>query len=112
MNRGDIWWARLPEPFGSEPGFHRPVLIIQSDRLNRSRISTVVAAAITRSLRLRSAPGNLYLPQGTGGLSHDSVVNVSQLVTLDRRRLSNPIGHIPPAMLRELDDGLRLVLAL
>ena len=112
MKRGEIWWARLPEPFGSEPGFDRPVVIIQSDRLNRSRIGTVIAAAISRNLRLRIAPGNLYLPRGTGGLNHNSVVNVSQLVTLDRRRLIDLIGHIPPAMVRELDHGLRLVLAL
>jgi mRNA interferase MazF len=112
VNRGEIWWASLPEPFGSEPGFHRPVVIIQSDRFNRSRIDTIIAATITRNLRLRNAPGNVYLPRRTGGLDHDSVVNVSQLVTFDRRRLSNLMGHVPPAKLRELEDGLRLVLAL
>lgn len=112
MNRGEIWWARLPEPFGSEPGFHRPVVIIQSDRFNRSRISTVIAAAVTRNLRLRTGPGNVYLPRRTGGLDHDSVVNASQLVTLDRRRLDRLMGHLPLAKLHELEDGLRLVLAL
>ena len=112
MNRGEIWWARLPEPFGSEPGFHRPVVIIQSDRFNHSRISTIIAAAISRNLRLRFAPGNVYLPRRTGGLDHDSVVNVSQLVTLDRGRLDKLMGHLPPVKLRELEDGLRLVLAL
>jgi mRNA interferase MazF len=112
VNRGEIWWARLPEPFGSEPGFHRPVVIIQSDRFNRSQIDTIIAAAITRNLRLRNAPGNVYLPRRTGGLDHDSVVNVSQLVTLDRRRLSNLMGHLPPAKVGQLEDGLRLVLAL
>jgi mRNA interferase MazF len=112
VNRGEIWWARLPEPFGSEPGSHRPVVIIQSDRFNRSQISTIIVAAITRNLRLRTAPGNVHLPRRTGGLDHDSVVNVSQLVTLDRRRLNHLIGHVPPAKLHELADGLRLVLAL
>jgi mRNA interferase MazF len=87
VNRGEVWWARLPEPFGSEPGFHRPVVIIQSDRFNRSRIATAIVAAVTRNLRLRIAPGNVHLPRRTGGLDHESVVNVSQLVTLDRRRL-------------------------
>ena len=112
MNRGEIWWARLPEPFGSEPGFDRPVVVIQSDRFNRSQISTVIVAAITRNLRLRTAPGNVHLPGRNSGLDHDSVVNVSQLVTLDRRRLSHLIGHVPPGKLGELADGLRLVLAL
>jgi mRNA interferase MazF len=112
VNRGEIWWARLPKPFGSEPAFHRPVVIIQSDRFNRSQISTVIAAALTRNLRLRHAPGNVYLPKKTGGLDHDSVVNVSQLVTLDQRRLSHLLGTLPAARLHELDDGLRLVLAL
>lgn len=112
MNRGEIWWARLPEPFGSEPGFHRPVVIIQSDRFNRSRISTIIAAAISRNLQLRIAPGNVYLPRRTGGLNHDCVVNVSQLVTLDRGRLDKLMGHLPPVKVRELEDGLRLVLAL
>ena len=112
MNRGEIWWARLPEPFGSEPGFHRPVVIIQSDRFNRSRISTLIAAAVTRNLGLRTGPGNVYLPRRTSGLDHDSVVNVSQLVTLDRRRLDRLMGHLSLAKLHELDDGLRLVLAL
>ena len=112
MNRGEIWWARLPEPFGSERGFHRPVVIIQSDRFNRSRISTVIAVAVTRNLQLRTAPGNVYLPKRAGGLDHDSVVNVSQLVTLDRGRLDKLMGHVPPVKLYELEDGLRLVLAL
>jgi mRNA interferase MazF len=112
VHRGEVWWARLPEPFGSEPGFHRPVVIIQSDRFNRSRIATVIVAAVTRNLRLRIAPGNVYLPRRTGGIDHESVVNVSQLVTLDRRRLNNLMGQLPPAKLRELEDGLRLALAL
>ena len=112
MNRGEIWWARLPEPFGSEPGFHRPVVITQSDRFNRSRISTVIAAAVTRNLRLRTVPGNVYLPGRTSGLDHDSVVNVSQLVTLDRGRLNRLMGRLSLAKLHELEDGLRLVLAL
>jgi mRNA interferase MazF len=112
VNRGEVWWARLPEPFGSEPGFHRPVVIIQSDRFNRSQIATVIVAAVTRNLRLRIAPGNVHLPRRTGGLDHESVVNVSQLVTLDWRRLDNLVGQLPLTKLRELEDGLRLALAL
>jgi mRNA interferase MazF len=112
VDRGEIWWARLPEPYGSEPGFDRPVVIIQSERFNRSRISTIIVAAITRNLRLGNAPGNVHLPRRTSGLEHDSVVNVSQLATLDRRRLSRLIGQVPSAQLREIEDGLRLALAL
>jgi mRNA interferase MazF len=88
------------------------VVIIQSDRFNRSQIATVIVAAVTRNLRLRIAPGNVHLPRRTGGLDHESVVNVSQLVTLDRRRLDNLVGQLPLAKLRELEDGLRLALAL
>ena len=112
MDRGEIWWARLPQPFGSEPGFHRPVVVIQSDRFSRSQIGTIIVAAVTRNVRLRVAPGNVYLPRRTGGLDHESVVNVSQLVTLDRRRLHDLVGRLPPAKLRDLEDGLRLALAL
>ena len=112
MNRGEVWWAHLPEPFGSEPGFHRPVVVVQSDRFNRSQIGTAIVAAVTRNVRLRVAPGNVHLPRTTGGLNHESVVNVSQLVTLDRTRLHDLMGRLPPAKLRELEDGLRLVLAL
>ena len=112
MHRGEIWRARLPEPYGSEPGFDRPVVIIQSERFNRSLIATIIVAAITRNLRLRMAPGNVYLPGRTSGLDHDSVVNVSQLVTLDRGRLNRRIGQVPRIKLHELEDGLRLVLAL
>jgi mRNA interferase MazF len=97
---------------GSEPEFRRPVLIIQSDRFNRSQIGTVIAAAVTHNLRLRIAPGNVHLPRRTGGLDHESVVNVSQLATLDRRRLCRLMGQLPPAKLSALKDGLRLALAL
>lgn len=112
MERGEVWWARLPRPFGSEPGFHRPVVIIQSNQFNRSGISTVIAAAVTRNLRLRGAPGNVYIPKRAAGLDDASVVNVSQLVTLDQGRLIQLMGHVPPPKLRELGDGLRLVLDL
>lgn len=112
MTRGEVWWARLPRPIGSEPGFNRPVVIVQSNRFNRSQINTLIAAAVTRNVRLRAAPGNVYLPRGTAGLAHASVVNVSQLVTLDRRRLLQRMGSLVAPKMRELDDGLRLVLAL
>jgi mRNA interferase MazF len=89
-----------------------PVVIIQSDPFNRSRLGTVVAAALTSNLRLEAAPGNVLLPQGTAGLDRDSVINVSQIVTLDRMFLTDRLGRISVVKQRELDEGLRLVLAL
>ena len=108
MQRGDVWWASLPEPAGSGPGYRRPVVIVQADEFNRSRIGTVIAAAVTSNVRLAAAPGNVLLPRRGAGLGRDSVINVSQLLTLDKER----IGRVPPLKLRELDEGLRLVLAL
>ncbi len=112
VRRGDIRWADLPPPQGSEPGFRRPVLVVQSDHFNRSRIRTVVAAAITSNLQLAAAPGNVALARRDTGLARDSVVNVSQIVTLDERFLSDRAGRIPDATLRRVEDGLRLVLGL
>jgi mRNA interferase MazF len=99
-------------PLGSEPGHRRPVVIIQSDPFNRSRIGTVIAAALTSNVRLEAAPGNVFLSQGTAGLDRDSVISVSQIITLDRTFLTDRVGRIPVVKQGELDDGLRLVLAL
>ncbi len=112
MQRGQVWWAELPEPAGSDPGFRRPVVIIQADPLNRSRVSTVVVAAITSNLRLRSFPGNVYVSPRDTGLDRPSVVNASQLATLGRNRLIRHVGNVASAKMREIDHGLRLVLAL
>jgi mRNA interferase MazF len=107
-----VWWADLPEPFGSEPRFRRPVVIVQADPFNRSRISTVVVAALTSNLRLRNFPGNVYLSPRDSGLNRPSVVNASQLATLDRGRLLQHVGHLAGTTMRQIDQGLRLVLAL
>ena len=112
MKRGEVWWADLPEPAASEPGFRRPVLILQSNDFNRSRISTVIAAAITSNLKLANAPGNVALSKRSVNLGKESVVNVSQIVTLDKSFLSERIGSLQPAKLREVEEGIRLVLAL
>ena len=112
MQRGEVWWAGLPEPAGSGPGYRRPVVIVQADEFNRSRIGTVVVAAVTSNVRQAAAPGNVLLPRRGAGLSRDSVVNVSQLLTLDKTLLTERIGRVPSAKLRELGEGLRLVLAL
>ena len=112
MHRGEIWWASLPAPRGSEPAYRRPVVVVQSDAFNRSRIRTVVVAAITSNMRLAGAPGNISLAPRESRLPKDSVVNVSQLVTLDRSFLAERVARLPARRLSELDQGLRLVLSL
>lgn len=112
MARGDIWWTDLGVPSGAEPGFRRPVLVVQSDAFNRSRISTVLAVVLTSSMRLLDAPGNALLTSRVSGLPKDSVANVSQLVTLDRSDLHERAGRVPPAVMHQVDAGLRLVLGL
>jgi mRNA interferase MazF len=112
VQRGEIWWADLPYPRRSEPGFRRPVLVIQADSFNRSRIQTVIVAVITSTLSLAAAPGNIRLPAGTCGLPRDSVVNVSQVLTLDREFLTEPAGTLPVRLQTAVDEGLRLALEL
>ena len=112
MQRGEIWWATLGEPFGSEPGFRRPVLIVQDDAFNRSRIQTVIAIAITTNLELAKAPGNVLLPKKVTSLPRESVANVSQLITIDKSFLSERVGSLPLDLLEQVDAGLRMVLYL
>lgn len=112
MQRGEIWWASLPEPAGSEPGYRRPVLIVQANEFNRSRISTVIAAVVTSNLALASAPGNVHLGSRTSGLPKESVVNVSQLITIDKRCLTERIKMINQHAMQEVDAGLHTVLAI
>ncbi len=102
--RGEIWWAELPEPIGSEPGFRRPVLIVQADTFNASRIRTVVAVTLTTNLVLAEAPGNVLLPEGSG-LPHASVVNVSQVITLDKAFLRERVGVLADALQVEVDGA-------
>lgn len=112
MKRGQIWWAELPEPKSFEPGYRRPVIIVQSDEFNRSRINTVVAVAITSNLRLSDAPGNVKLSVKASGLSKESVVNVSQVITLDKQFLTDMVGEVSRRAMQQIDEGIRLVLAL
>lgn len=112
MARGQVWWADLGEPEGSEPACRRPVVIVQADAFNRSRLRTVVAVVLTSNLRLLDAPGNALIPAGEAGLPRDSVANVTQIITLDRDFLTDPAGSLAPATLRSLERGLRLALAL
>ena len=112
MKRGEIWWAELSNPRGSEPGFRRPVLVVQADAFNRSQIRTVVALVITSNVSLAHAPGNVLLGKRSAGLNRDSVVNVSQVITLDKSFLIERAGRLPSSKLRQVEDGLRLVLSL
>ena len=112
MQRGEVWWAKLPEPTGSGPGHRRPVLVVQSEPFNRSRLQTVVVVILTSNLRLAGAPGNVQLPRGAAGLPKDSVVNVTQLFTVDRSLLTQRLGRLPSPMLAAVEDGLRRVLSL
>ena len=112
VERGQVWWADLDEPGGSEAGFRRPLLIVQDDAFNRSRIRTVVAVVLTSNLRLVDAPGNVLIPAKASGLPKDSVVNVSQIVTIDRDFLSEPAGKLRGQLMKSVEDGLRLALSL
>ncbi len=112
MRRGEIWWASLGEPHGSAPGFRRPVLIVQSNDFNESAIRTSICAAITPNMRLADAPGNVRVTRRVIGLPHDSVVNVSQLITLDKKMLTEKVGRLPAQSLRDVEAGIKLVLAL
>ncbi len=112
MKRGEVWWASLPAPTGSGPGYRRPVLVVQSNAFNDSRIATVIVAVITSNLALEAAPGNVRLARGASGLGKASVVNVSQLVTLDRRLMTERVSALPATLMARVGDGLNLVLGL
>lgn len=112
VERGEIWWANLPEPTGSGPGFPRPVLVIQSDKFNRSQINTVVVAIISTNLKLANSEGNVLLTTRQSSLPKDSVVNISQLFTLDESVLIDFVGALSANKLEQIDKGLRLVLSL
>ena len=112
MKRGEIWWASLPEPSGSGPGYRRPVLVIQADEFNRSAIRTVICAIITSNLNLASAPGNVQVSARSSGLSKASVINVSQLISVDRTLLTQRVKSLDDENMGQVDDGLRLVLKL
>ncbi len=112
MKRGELWWASLPAPTGSGPGFRRPVLVVQSKAFNDSRIATVIVAVVTSNLALAAAPGNIRLAKSETGLPKASVVNVSQLITLDRSLLTSMVRSLSGKVMSQVDEGLRLVLAL
>ena len=112
VQRREVWWADLDEPRGSEPGFRRPVLIVQADSFNRSRLRTVLGVVLTSNAALLDAPGNVLLPSKQTGMPRDSVANVTQIVTLDEDYLAEKAGRIPPKLMAQVDGGLKLVLDL
>ena len=112
IGRGEIWWANLPEPVGSSPGFRRPVLVVQSDSFNQSKIQTVVVTVITKNMELVKAPGNVSITARMSRLPVDSVVNVSQVITIDKSLLTEFVSTLPNKKIEKIEEGLRLVLSL
>lgn len=110
LAQGEIWWAELPTPAGSGPGFRRPVVVVQGDSLNRSRIGTVVCVPLTSNVRWADAPGNVLLPAGASGLTKDSVANASQIVALDRGILTDRVGKLGPKRLAQILSGIDVIL--
>lgn len=108
--QGEVWWADLREPTGSEPGFRRPVVVVQGDALNRSRLATVVCVPLTSNLKWGDAPGNTVLTARVAGLAKDSVANASQIVTLDKAVLTQRVGRLPRAKLDLILAGIDVVL--
>lgn len=112
MNRGELWWASLPDATGSAPGYRRPVLVVQADAFNISNIQTVIVLAITTNLKLANAPGNVFVTTKQSGLPRDSVINVSQIVTLDKRFLIDFVKTLSAKNMQQVEEGMRLVLSL
>jgi mRNA interferase MazF len=109
ISQGDIYWIELEEPAGSEPGFKHPHVVIQNNLFNRSRIDTVVVCLLTSNLRLAKAPGNVLLDKGEGSLAKQSVVNISQIYTVDKSDLAEWIGALSDKRVRQILDGVRLL---
>jgi mRNA interferase MazF len=110
IDQGDVFWVDLGEPSGSEPGYRHPHVVIQNNVFNRSRINTVVVCALTSNLRRAKAPGNVLLEEGEANLLEQSVVNVSQIFTVDKRSLVEKIGALSRRRVRQILDGVRLVI--
>jgi mRNA interferase MazF len=112
IRRGELYWVDLGQPSGSRPARRRPVLVVQSDPYNRSRLATALAAVVTSNTDLAGMPGNVFLSAAMTGLPRDSVVNISAIVTVDKADLDERAGEVPTPLMREVDQGLRRVLAL
>jgi mRNA interferase MazF len=112
IRRGELYWVDLGQPTGSRPAKRRPVLVVQSDPYNASRLATTLALVVTSSTDLAGMPGNVFLPAAMTGLPRDSVATVTAMVTVDKADLDEPAGKIPPSMMKEIDHGLRRVLGI
>jgi len=112
MIRGEICWADFGIPFGSEPGFRRPVFIIQDDSFNKSKIGTVIVVPITSNMLLEDAPGNVRLEKEDSGLSKESVVVVSQMGVIDKTRIIERVGNVNKGIIQDIEEGIKLVLGL
>lgn len=112
IERGEVWWADLGDPRGSEPGYIRPALVLSDDRYNASRLQTVTIVVMSTNTRLAELPGNVFVPSSVSGLPHDSIVNVTQIATVDKQALTDRVGHLPDWVLEQVGDGVRLALML
>ena len=110
--RGEIWWADLGEPRGSQPGYRRPVLVVQDIHFNRSHLATVIVLSLTSNLRLQNIPGNLFLSKTDSGLGKDSVVSITQLTTIDKAWLDEFVATLHRSIMAQVDANLSLVLGL
>jgi len=110
INQGDIYWINLVAPKGSEPGYRHPHVVIQNNIFNLSRINTIVVCALTSNLKRAAAPGNVLLKKGEGNLPKESVVNISQVITVNKSDLTEKIGSLPPAKLKEVIEGVKLLI--
>ena len=111
MNRGEIWWAFLPAASGSSAGYRRPILIVQSDAFNASNIHTIIALAITTNLTIANAPGNILISAKQSDLPRDSVINVSQILTIDKRFFADYVSTLSVKLMQQVEEGMRLVLS-
>lgn len=112
IRRGQVWWADLDVPRGASPGFERPVIVVQANGFNKTDIDSVIIAISTTNLRLTRMPGNVPVQAGIAGLKEDSVINISQLFTVDKTDLLELLGSVPGNIMEQIDKGLRLVLSL
>ena len=112
IRRGQVWWADLGTPRGASPGYVRPVVVIQAELFNKTDIDSVIIAIATTNLRLARMPGNVSVSGDVAGLKEDSVVNITQLFTVDQTDLLELLGNIPDNKMEQIDRGLRLVLSL
>ena len=112
IERGQIWWVDLPEPRGSSPGYEHPIVVVQSDYFNQTKLNTIIGAVITSNLDLAEMPGNVLIKKNQTELSKDSVVNATQIVTVDKSELLEYVGTLSERKMEQIENGLRLVLSL